>query len=246
MNELIVIQSKQIGNEEVNAVDARDLHSQLGVKKDFSNWIKQQIAKLNLVENVDYCSFAQKGEREIGGTIRKEYAVTLDAGKHIAMMAGTDNAYTVRQYFIDFEKAHKNNPLPVVHDPKTQALIQALVKMDAIEQEQNRQAVMIEGVMGQIADLTPSHSMQTLNAIQGQISHCAKWYREISNRKNIPIKAAEAQAHILSMLLDHAGATDIGYIKDATSALQYLRKLASYYKGEFDKWMDQNSLFQKT
>lgn len=242
MNELIVIQPKQIGNEEVNAVDARDLHSQLGVKKDFSDWIKAQITRLNLVENVDYLVFPQKGEYK---KPRYEYAVTLDAGKHIAMMAGTDNAYTIRQYFIDFEKAHKNALMPVVHDPKTQALIQALVKMDAIAQEQNRQAVMIEGVMGQIADLTPSHSMQTLNAIQGQISHCAKWYREISNRKNIPIKAAEAQAHILSMLLDHAGATDIGYIKDATSALQYLRKLASYYKGEFDKWVDQNSLFQK-
>jgi len=107
MNELIVIQPKQIGNEKINSVDARDLHSRLGVKKDFTSWIKGNINKLNLVEDVDYL-LTQKGEQLPSGTkYISEYILTLDAGKHIAMMTNTETAHDIRRYFIEFEKAHK-------------------------------------------------------------------------------------------------------------------------------------------
>jgi anti-repressor protein len=105
MNDLIVIEQKQIGNEEVNSIDARDLHSRLGLQKKFSDWIKQNIAKLNLVENIDYVTVPQKGTGGKFDTI--DYILTLDIGKHIAMMTNTDTASGIRTYFIEFEKRAK-------------------------------------------------------------------------------------------------------------------------------------------
>ena len=43
MKQLIKIETKTIGNEEINAINARELHEFLEVGKDFSNWIKGRI-----------------------------------------------------------------------------------------------------------------------------------------------------------------------------------------------------------
>ena len=44
MKEIVKIYNTvKIGNEEVNAVNARDLHKALDSKKDFSSWIKARI-----------------------------------------------------------------------------------------------------------------------------------------------------------------------------------------------------------
>lgn len=114
--ELIVIEKRIVGNEEINSVDARDLHSRLGVKKDFSDWIKGNIKKLNLIENVDFSVLPQKGENLSGGRPSLEYVLTLDAGKHIAMMTNTETAHAVRTYFIEFEKQAKK-ALSIPIDP---------------------------------------------------------------------------------------------------------------------------------
>ena len=63
------------------AVNARELHKFLGVGKDFSSWIKDRISKYGFVENQDYSSFTEIGEREVGATVRKEYALSLDMAK---------------------------------------------------------------------------------------------------------------------------------------------------------------------
>ena len=103
MKELIKITQKD-GNQ---AVSARDLHDFLEIGKDFSSWIKVQIDRCDLIENVDYQSFTQKGEREIGGTIRIEYALTLDAAKEISMMSQSEKGKQARRYFIECEKMLK-------------------------------------------------------------------------------------------------------------------------------------------
>jgi len=107
MKELIAIRPSAIGQHEVNTVNARDLHAFLGVGKDFSNWIKKQIERARLVENRDYLVFAQKGENIEGGRPTTEYHLTLEAGKHIAMLSGTDKGFEVREYFLECEKVAK-------------------------------------------------------------------------------------------------------------------------------------------
>ena len=66
-----------------------------------------------LEENVDFISFTQKGERETGGTILKEYILTLDTAKHIAMMSRGEKAKEIRAYFIEVEKKYtEQNTMP--------------------------------------------------------------------------------------------------------------------------------------
>ena len=71
-----------------SAVNARDLHAFLEVKKDFSDWIKKQIERARLLEGRDYIIFPQKGENTGRGRSSLEYHLTIEAAKHIAMMSG--------------------------------------------------------------------------------------------------------------------------------------------------------------
>ncbi|MBK9199807.1 MAG: antA/AntB antirepressor family protein [Betaproteobacteria bacterium] len=58
-----------------------DPHADLGVRKDFSDWIKVQIKRAMLVENQDFIAVPQKGD---GGKFAPiEYHLTIEAGKHM-------------------------------------------------------------------------------------------------------------------------------------------------------------------
>ena len=46
MQEIIKISQTIIGNDEANSVNARDIHTYLGVKTVFANWIDRAIKKL--------------------------------------------------------------------------------------------------------------------------------------------------------------------------------------------------------
>jgi phage anti-repressor protein len=118
MQEIIKISQTVIGIEEQNSINARDLHTNLKIKKDFSNWIKSQISTLGLEQNIDYIVFAQKGEK--GGRPSKDYIITLDTAKHISMASRTAKGKEVRQYFIQAEKKLKEvgtvqNLTPVIN-----------------------------------------------------------------------------------------------------------------------------------
>jgi len=93
LKELIKIEKQIIGAEELNAVNARDLHSGLEIKKDFTNWIKTQIQRAGLQENVDYVVSTVSSS---GGRPQKNYIITTDASKHIAMMSQGTKAQEVR------------------------------------------------------------------------------------------------------------------------------------------------------
>jgi len=64
MQELVKVQPVVIGGEEVNAVNARDLHARLEVKTDFSDWIKGRIAKFDFLQGVDFIDPEKKGTLE--------------------------------------------------------------------------------------------------------------------------------------------------------------------------------------
>lgn len=130
--ELIKI-SKHNGKQ---AVSARELHNFLGIGKDFSSWIKVQIDRCDLIENIDYQSFTQKGEREFGGTIRIEYALSLDAAKEVSMMSQSDKGKQARRYFIECEKKLRNAfALP---QSFSEALMLAARQAEQIESQQKQ------------------------------------------------------------------------------------------------------------
>ena len=104
MNELIKIENKEINNEAVQTVCARDLHAFLESKRQFADWIKAKLERLRLIENKDFVSISQTCEKPSGGRPTSEYFITLDTAKHIAMMENTDRGFEVRDYFIECEK----------------------------------------------------------------------------------------------------------------------------------------------
>lgn len=122
MNELIPIRVGQIAGAQQQTVNARDLHSFLGVGKDFTTWIKAQIDRARLSDGRDFVEvFPQKGVNPLSGRPRAEYHLTIDAAKHVAMMSGTDKGFEVRDYFIECERRAKEtptvDPMRVLNDP---------------------------------------------------------------------------------------------------------------------------------
>jgi hypothetical protein len=51
---LVSIYVGNIGQEEVNAVDARELHRELGNKRQFTNWVQQRIGECQLEQDLDF------------------------------------------------------------------------------------------------------------------------------------------------------------------------------------------------
>jgi phage anti-repressor protein len=69
----------------VQGVDARELHAALGIGRDFSNWIKDQIERLNLEQGRDFEVSAINGENLQGGRPRTEYVLSRPAAKLISV-----------------------------------------------------------------------------------------------------------------------------------------------------------------
>ena len=64
MHELIPLQPQTINGNAVETVSARELHSFLESKQDFSTWIKNRIERYDFVENQDFITAPQKNGAE--------------------------------------------------------------------------------------------------------------------------------------------------------------------------------------
>lgn len=99
-NELIPISD----NNGKRAVNARDLHAFLESKRDFSTWIKDRIKSYDFIEGVDFQSFTEIVEREIGATKRIEYALSISMAKELSMIENNERGRQARKYFIACEE----------------------------------------------------------------------------------------------------------------------------------------------
>lgn len=91
----------------VTAINARIVHEWLGVKSNYSTWIKRRIEKYGFDEHVDYCVTSSKiGIRSNVEQI--EYHCTPDMVKQLAMIESSEKGKLARLYFLDCEtKAHE-------------------------------------------------------------------------------------------------------------------------------------------
>jgi len=116
-----------VEHKEVNSVSARDLHRELGVGKDFSNWIKGRIAKYEFIEGKDFIkpTAANSGGGESRGFQPIEYFITLNMAKEISMAENNDKGSIARKYFIECEEKLKSLSVPMQQPkamlPSTQA-----------------------------------------------------------------------------------------------------------------------------
>ena len=104
MKKLIKIEEQIINNDKVNSVTARDLWQALESKQEFTHWVKARLEQAYAVENEDYISFDKIIKRETGATKAREYALSLDLAKNIAMLERNEKGNQVRKYFIACEK----------------------------------------------------------------------------------------------------------------------------------------------
>lgn len=139
-------------DKDIKVVNARELYQTLGVKKDFSSWIKNQLKNYNIADSNLDMAITQKGEGEYdaikitipatqGKGKRIEYILTLDTAKELAMMSRCDNGRIVRKYFIEVEKTFNNmvetlsNPEQTPEQKIAEALILAQGVLDKTKQD---------------------------------------------------------------------------------------------------------------
>jgi anti-repressor protein len=108
-NQLIPVFNGSISNQAALLCNARNLHAFLGVGKRFASWITERIAEYGFVENQDYMIASQIREAKgRGGHNRKEYHLTLDTAKELAMVERNEKGRQIRRYFIECEKKLRN------------------------------------------------------------------------------------------------------------------------------------------
>jgi phage anti-repressor protein len=121
---LVPIFLGKIGDIAAHVCDARTLHAFLGVGKRFASWIKERIEEYGFVENQDFVSFSQNGEKPQGGRPTTDYHLSLDMAKELSMVERNDKGREARRYFIECERralaaVGQTLPLPRLRPEKT-------------------------------------------------------------------------------------------------------------------------------
>jgi len=165
MQSLIEIKVTTIGAEEVNSVNARDIHNYLGVKTKFADWIQRAIKKYDFVEGEDY--LVLKNEKQVNNQIRvsKEYIVTLDMAKELSMLENNKKGKETRKYFIQMEKEAVAK-LQAPSDSNAVMLEMLKMQQQLIENSQKQTEAVIELVksMQQTPQLTQEPQTQYLDS----------------------------------------------------------------------------------
>ena len=121
----LVISKAVINNSEVNSVLARELHSFLESKQDFSTWIKNRIKKYDFIENVDFIKAPQKNgalKSTTYGQEKIEYYISIDMAKELSMVENNEKGKEARRYFIECEKKTLSKEIEKTITPKDAVL----------------------------------------------------------------------------------------------------------------------------
>ena len=101
MNSVIPTIKAIFDNEEVNAVDARELYKALGLNiSHFARWAKMSF----LDPSTGFATPSDFVTTPVDNLNPARYLLSLDTAKHLAMLTKTETGYKVRRYFIEVEK----------------------------------------------------------------------------------------------------------------------------------------------
>lgn len=136
--QLIPVFSSTLSNEPSLLCNARDLHAFLEVGKHFASWITERINEYEFVENQDYILVSQIGEIKGrgGDRRRKDYHLTLDTAKELAMVERNEKGRQIRRYFIECEKE--------LRQVKTTSTEQRLPLRDAVKMLVRKKSIRYE------------------------------------------------------------------------------------------------------
>jgi phage anti-repressor protein len=162
MNEIIPINHGTIGGEEVNTVDARELHERLGSKQQFADWIRAKVVDNPFfLENQDYV-LLHEILKQIGrgGHNRKDYALTIDTAKKVAMAEQTESGDKVRDYFLDCERRAKA-AAPAISYPEALRRLANEVEQRELAIAQRDEAVRTKALIGNKREATAMATAST-------------------------------------------------------------------------------------
>ena len=125
MHELILLHLQTIDGNTVETVSARELHSFLESRQDFSTWIKNRIEKYEFVENADYLLHKFMEQTPSGAKHKTDYYVSVGMAKELAMVENNDKGKQARKYFIECEKQlnAQQSQLPTTYLEALEALL---------------------------------------------------------------------------------------------------------------------------
>lgn len=143
-SQLVPVVPGTIGNTRCLTIDGRTLHSVLGVRRDFSTWMKGRISKYGFVQGQDFEVFTKTGgnseldspnlgnQKNHGGDRRSiEYRCTLGMGKELCMVENNEKGRVARRYFIECERRLLSPQTTTSHDgqlsPAERAELKAIV-----------------------------------------------------------------------------------------------------------------------
>jgi phage anti-repressor protein len=107
MKALIAIHQQSVNNQPLPTVSARELHRFLEVGRDFSTWIKDRIEEFGYESGRDFLvntGSPISGSGEFNPCPPKEYHLTLDMAKELAMIERSPMGRVARKYFIKCEQ----------------------------------------------------------------------------------------------------------------------------------------------
>ena len=115
-------------------VNARDLHTFLEVKTNFRDWIARRIQDYGFHEEKDFRSNLSES---LGGRPSREYHLSLDMAKELAMVERNERGRQARQYFIRCERQLRERLLPDFENPAeaAQAWAEQYKRREALEHE---------------------------------------------------------------------------------------------------------------
>lgn len=117
MDELINITKATINDEEINAVNARELWQKLGVKTQFNHWIGRRIKDYGFEDGVDF-TVVKNGHGVNGQFQPTEYIISIDMAKELAMVENNEQGRKIRRYFIEVEKQYRKQETEKLPTPE--------------------------------------------------------------------------------------------------------------------------------
>ncbi|TAE10085.1 MAG: hypothetical protein EAZ95_15175 [Bacteroidetes bacterium] len=104
----------ELNEEGRRVVSARELHAFLEIETRFSDWIVRRIKEYNLLENTNFVvvnfDYSKMSNQKGGDRKSRDYALTLNMAKELAMVENNDQGKKARRYFLWCEENLQNLP----------------------------------------------------------------------------------------------------------------------------------------
>ena len=173
-------------------LSARDLHQFLESKERFSKWYERMVS-YGFVENIDYRGVQKSTEVPNNGGLQtmelKDYQITIDMAKEIAMLQRNEKGKIARQYFIDIEK--KWNSPEFIINRALEFSKRQIEKLTIENKELTNEVIYKEDVIvGLVEDIDLTEKRRRITQI---VRHGSRKYQE---RYNLLYKEFEMKYHM--------------------------------------------------